>query len=75
MIFDTHLHLIDRSHLSYPWLSGLPALDRDWGYDDYAAVARRVGITKVLHMEVDVAEADIDRDTAWIAELLSRIHL
>jgi predicted TIM-barrel fold metal-dependent hydrolase len=72
MIFDTHLHLIDRSHLSYPWLSGLPALDRDWGYDDYAAVARRVGITKVLHMEVDVAEADIDRETAWIAELMEQ---
>lgn len=74
MIFDTHLHLIDRSRLSYPWLSGLPALDRDWSYDDYAVVARRVGITKVLHMEVDVAEADIDRETAWIAELMSRPH-
>lgn len=72
MIFDTHLHLIDRSRLSYPWLSGLPALDRDWGYDDYAAMARRVGITKVLHMEVDVAASDIDRETAWIAELMAR---
>lgn len=72
MLFDTHLHLIDRSRLSYPWLSGLPALDRDWSYDDYAAVARRVGITKVLHMEVDVAEGDIDRETAWIAELMAR---
>jgi predicted TIM-barrel fold metal-dependent hydrolase len=72
MIFDTHLHLIDRSRLSYPWLAGLPALDRDWGYDDYAAVARRVGIARVLHMEVDVAGADIDRETAWIAELMAQ---
>jgi predicted TIM-barrel fold metal-dependent hydrolase len=72
MIFDTHLHLIDRSRLSYPWLSALPALDRDWDYDSYAATARRMGITKVLHMEVDVAEADIDRETAWIAELMAR---
>lgn len=72
MIFDTHLHLIDRTRLSYPWLSGLPPLDRDWDYDAYAAVARRVGITKVLHMEVDVAEGDIDRETAWIGELMAR---
>ena len=72
MIFDTHLHLIDRSRLSYPWLAGLPPLDRDWGLDEYSAVARRVGITRVLHMEVDVAETDIDRETAWIAELMAR---
>lgn len=71
MIFDTHLHLIDRSRLAYPWLAGLPALDRDWSYDDYAGTARRVGISRVLHMEVDVAEADIDRETAWIAELMA----
>jgi predicted TIM-barrel fold metal-dependent hydrolase len=72
MIFDTHLHLIDRSRLAYPWLSALPALDRDWAYDSYCAAATRLGITKVLHMEVDVAEADIDRETAWIAELMAR---
>lgn len=72
MIFDTHLHLIDRARLSYPWLAGLPPLDRDWDYDSFAAVARRVGITRVLHMEVDVAEGDIDRETAWIAGLMAR---
>lgn len=72
MIFDTHLHLIDRSRLSYPWLAGLPPLDRDWDFDSYLATAARVGITDVLHMEVDVAEADIDRETAWVAELMAR---
>ena len=72
MIFDTHLHLIDRSRLSYPWLAGLPPLDRDWDFDSYRATAARVGITDVLHMEVDVADDDIDRETAWIAELMDR---
>ncbi|MBN8629267.1 MAG: amidohydrolase [Rhodobacterales bacterium] len=72
MIFDTHLHLIDRSRLSYPWLAGLPALDRDWDFASYTATAARVGITGVLHMEVDVAETDIDAETAWIAELMAR---
>jgi predicted TIM-barrel fold metal-dependent hydrolase len=72
MIFDTHLHLIDRNRLRYPWLAGLPPLDRDWDFDSYCATAARLGITDVLHMEVDVAEDDIDAETAWIAELMAR---
>lgn len=72
MIFDTHLHLIDRARLRYPWLAGLPALDRDWDFDAYRATAARIGITDVLHMEVDVAESDIDAETAWIADLMAR---
>lgn len=72
MIFDTHLHLIDRSRLTYPWLASLPPLDRDWDFDAYCATASRIGITGVLHMEVDVAEAEIDAETAWIAELMER---
>lgn len=72
MILDTHLHLIDRSRLSYPWLASLPPLDRDWSFADYCITAERLGITDVLHMEVDVAEADIDRETAWIAELMAQ---
>lgn len=72
MLFDTHLHLVDRARLRYPWLAGAPALDRDWSYDDYHATARRLGITDVLHMEVDVAEADIDAETAFVAGLMAR---
>ena len=72
MIFDTHLHLIDRSRLSYPWLAGLPPLDRDWDFASYCATAARLCITDVLHMEVDVAEADIDAETAWIADLMAQ---
>ncbi|RUY92998.1 amidohydrolase, partial [Mesorhizobium sp. M7A.F.Ca.CA.001.12.2.1] len=54
MIIDTHLHLIDRSALRYPWLAGVPALNRDFSYEDYATEAQRVGVERVLHMEVDV---------------------
>lgn len=70
MIFDTHLHLIDRSRLRYPWLAGVPALDRDWDYPSYARVAQRVGISDMLHMEVDVDAADIEAETAMVARLM-----
>lgn len=71
MIIDTHLHLIDRSALRYPWLAGEPALDRDFSYEEYAAEAKRVGVERVLHMEVDVDPADMEAETARV-EALSR---
>ncbi|MEW9613990.1 amidohydrolase [Shinella sp. S4-D37] len=69
MIVDTHLHLIYRDRLSYPWLAGVPLLDADFTQETYAREARRLGIVAALHMEVDVAEGDIARETAMVEEL------
>ncbi|HTV69727.1 MAG TPA: amidohydrolase [Rhizobiaceae bacterium] len=66
MFVDTHLHLIDRSRLSYPWLSGNAALNHDFSYAQYAKEALRAGIADVLHMEVDVDEKDMARETEFI---------
>ncbi|TGT32049.1 amidohydrolase, partial [Mesorhizobium sp. M4B.F.Ca.ET.169.01.1.1] len=71
MIVDTHLHLIDQAALRYPWLAGVPALNRDFSYQEYATDALRSGIEAVLHMEVDVDPADIEAETARV-EGLSR---
>jgi predicted TIM-barrel fold metal-dependent hydrolase len=68
-IIDTHLHLIYRDRLSYPWLSGFAPLDRDFQFPAYAAEARRCGVTDVLHMEVDVAPGDIEAETRAIESL------
>jgi predicted TIM-barrel fold metal-dependent hydrolase len=66
MIVDTHLHLIDLSVLKYSWLKGVPALNRNFLYEDYAREARRAGIEAALHMEVDVDPADIERETKYV---------
>ncbi len=55
---------------SYPWLAGVAALDADFRYERYALEARRSGVTDALHMEVDVAEADIEAETRNIAALI-----
>ena len=67
MIVDTHLHIVDQSALRYPWLSGAPALNRNFSYEEYAREARRCGIADTLHMEVDVDPADIDAETVYVA--------
>ncbi|ASM74298.1 MULTISPECIES: amidohydrolase family protein [Roseobacteraceae] len=71
-ITDTHCHIIDRTVLDYPWLSDAPALDRDWSIETYTQEARQAGITRTLHMEVDVATDQIDNETDYIAGLADR---
>lgn len=71
-ILDTHLHLVDRSRITYPWIAGAGTLDRDWSLDDYAPEATAQGITRALHMEVDAAATDIGAETALIAGLPPR---
>lgn len=75
MIIDTHLHLIYRQELSYPWLAGTPPLNADFPLDEYTRQARRLGISGALHMEVDVAEADIERETAFVQTLQAQDNL
>lgn len=69
MIIDTHLHLIDQSALRYPWVAGVPALNRDFLYAEYAQQALRAGISGALHMEVDVDPSDIDAEISYVETL------
>jgi predicted TIM-barrel fold metal-dependent hydrolase len=68
MLVDTHLHIIDRSRLSYPWLAEVPALDRDFLYAEYRRQALRAGISDAIHMEVDVAPDQIEAEIAFAGE-------
>jgi predicted TIM-barrel fold metal-dependent hydrolase len=72
-IIDTHCHLIYRDRLRYPWLASVPGLDRDFQLPDYLAQASAAGVTDILHMEVDVAEADMENETAFVSGLDPRI--
>lgn len=69
MIFDTHLHLVYRDRFAYPWLGGAGGLDRDWPVESYRDTALALGIDRALHMEVDVAEADMEAETRFVLGL------
>nr|WP_204327430.1 amidohydrolase [Rhizobium leguminosarum] len=66
------MHIIDRSALPYPWLSGAADLDHDFLYEAYATEARRCGITTVLHMEVDVDPAAMQAETDHVASIAKK---
>ncbi len=72
MIIDTHLHTIDTERLSYPWLAKAPTLNRNFSLQNYETEAKRCGITHALHMEVDVAEADIENESMMVAEYIAK---
>ena len=72
MFIDTHLHLVSREHITYPWLTDVPALNHDWTYDEYESTAKRIGISGVLHMEVDCAPEFIETENAFVADLMAR---
>lgn len=71
-IVDTHLHLIYRDRLRYPWLADIAPLNRDFTYETYAVEARRCGVSDALHMEVDVAPDDIEAETRNVEDLAGR---
>ena len=68
-IIDTHLHLVYRDILHYPWIDGAPYLQQDFPLERYQSEARRCGIEAALHMEVDVAEVDIEAETHNVKKL------
>lgn len=72
-IIDTHLHLVYKDRFSYPWLKDAPALDRQVTAEDYFARAEKLGIDTALHMEVDVAESDMEAETAFMVGAHERI--
>jgi predicted TIM-barrel fold metal-dependent hydrolase len=73
-IVDTHLHLVYRDRLCYPWLAGVASLNRDFAYETYAVEARRCGVTDALHMEVDVEPDDIELETRNVEGLAGQPH-
>lgn len=66
MLIDTHLHLIDKTALNYPWLASAPALDRDYLFATYRQEAERCGISSALHMEADAAPDLMHAETEYI---------
>src|SRR5690606_6352610 len=66
-------HLVYKDRFSYPWLEDAPALNRDWTVESYWAEAEGLGIEQAIHMEVDVAEADMRAETEFVTSLHPRV--
>ncbi|HXW00022.1 MAG TPA: amidohydrolase family protein [Anaerolineae bacterium] len=68
-IVDTHVHLWDPNHISYPWLAGAPAINRPFVLEDFRAASAGLNVEKIVFMECDAAAEDGLKEAAWVSSL------
>jgi len=68
-IIDTHLHLWDIDHLSYPWLSDVPVLNRTFTLDDYNKACGDLKVEKMVFMQCECDTSQYKEEVAWVSGL------
>ena len=52
-VVDSHVHVWDPSMLRYPWLDGLPALDRPFLASDYSTATAGIVVDGMILVEAN----------------------
>ena len=65
-IVDSHLHLWDPHHLTYPWLSG--ALDRPFLPADFQAATGSVVVESMVFLECAAAPSQALNEAIWVLD-------
>jgi L-fuconolactonase len=69
---DAHVHFWHPQRLHYPWLADVPALNRAFLPEDYAAATQSADIHKLIFVECGgAASASLD-EVVWVSELAAR---
>jgi len=68
-IVDAHLHVWDIQKLRYPWLAGVPFLNRTFLLDDYNKACGPVHVQKMLFMQCECDPAQYKDEVAWVSRL------
>lgn len=72
-LLDTHLHLLYPDTLTYEWCQGVPALNKPFRVEDYAALLKQgkrgAVVERAMFMEVDVPEAEQLKEAQFFCDL------
>src|SRR5687768_12673166 len=68
-IVDTHLHLWDLERLRYPWLAGVPKLNRSHLVADFRRACGSVQVSKMVFVQCDCDPAQAFEEAAWVGEV------
>lgn len=75
-ILDTHLHLWDPAHLTYPWLEEIPALNRELAAPQALAAMERAGAQpETIFMQADCLAGQALAEVEWVASARERMKL
>lgn len=67
-IIDTHVHLWDPRILTYPWLAGVPLLNRPYLPDDHRRDWAGIDVEAMVFLECDADPACSAAEAAWVVE-------
>jgi predicted TIM-barrel fold metal-dependent hydrolase len=70
-MIDTHQHLWNPPNLKYPWLDGIPAINRPFLLGDYRAATQDCGITRSVFVECAADAESAGAEADWILGLAS----
>ncbi len=68
-IVDSHVHLWNPAQLRYAWLDGLPALNRAFLPEDFAAASAGANVSKIIFVECGCEPAQSLAEVDWISDL------
>jgi L-fuconolactonase len=68
-IVDTHLHVWDPDHLPYPWLDGIPFLNKPYLLEDYRRACGPVEVEKMVFVQAEADFSQYQAETDWVTEL------
>lgn len=65
-IVDTHLHIWDPGKIKYPWLAGVPKLNRPHLPEDYRRATEGLTIEKMVFLQCEADFAQYADEVAWV---------
>lgn len=68
-IVDTHLHIWDLGRLRYPWLGGVPLLNRNHLIEDYRRACGPVQVAKMVFLQCECDFAQYQAEADWVTEV------
>jgi len=69
MLIDAHVHCWDPTQLSYPWLSGLPVLQRPFLPDALTAPSQRIRPDGMVFVQCECLPDQATAEVAWVSGL------
>lgn len=68
-IVDTHVHLWDIQRLRYPWLAGVPPLNKNHLTADYRRACGPVQVAKMVFVQCDCVPEQALAEAEWVSDL------
>lgn len=71
-IIDSHVHLWDNTHLTYPWLKNFPLLNKSFLLSELMDATKALHIESFLFVQAECDPAQALNEVNWVGELAKR---